>query len=43
MAYAGAEFAGLCARALKGETGIKACTFIENDLTDAKFFSTPVI
>ncbi len=42
MAFAGAEFASLAARALKGESGIKACSYIENDLTDAKFFATPV-
>merc|ERR1712194_168585 len=41
MAYAGAEFAAYVARALKGESGIKACTYVENSLTDAAFFSTP--
>ncbi|CAD7939291.1 unnamed protein product [Amoebophrya sp. A120] len=42
MAYAGAEFAAYVARALKGETGLKACTYVENNLTDAAYFSTPV-
>lgn len=41
MAYAGAEFTSLVARAMKGESGIKACTYVENTVTDAKYFSTP--
>ena len=43
MAYAGAEFAELVLRAQEGEEGIVACTFVENDLTDAPFFSTPCL
>ncbi|CAD7950731.1 unnamed protein product [Amoebophrya sp. A25] len=42
MAYAGAEFAAYVARALKGEKGLKACTYVENNLTEAAYFSTPV-
>lgn len=42
MAYAGAEFTSYVARAIKGETGIKACTYVENNITEASFFSTPV-
>mmetsp|Transcript_1317 Transcript_1317/g.2939 ORF Transcript_1317/g.2939 Transcript_1317/m.2939 type:complete len:344 (+) Transcript_1317:229-1260(+) len=42
MAYAGAEFAAYVARALKGEQGLKACTYVENNITDAAYFSTPV-
>lgn len=42
MAYAGAEFASMVARAAKGESGIRACTYVENNLTDATFFATPV-
>jgi len=41
MAYAGAEFTSYVARAMKGETGIKACTYVENNITEAAFFSTP--
>jgi len=41
MAYAGAEFASYVARAMKGEAGIKACTYVENSVTDASFFATP--
>lgn len=43
MAYAGAEFASYCARAIKGETGIRACTYVESSITDAAFFSSPCI
>lgn len=42
MAYAGAEFASYVARGLNGETGLKVCTMVENDLTKAPFFSTSV-
>ena len=42
MAYAGAQFAIKLMRALGGETGIKECTFVESDVTDATFFSSPV-
>jgi malate dehydrogenase len=43
MAFAGAEFAELVLRAQEGEENIVACTFVENDLTDAPFFSTPCL
>ena len=42
MARAGAEFAGSLISALNGVEGIVECTFVENDLTAAPFFSTPV-
>merc|ERR1712070_1034903 len=42
MAFAGARFTYSVIKALNGETGITECTFVENDLTDAPFFSTPV-
>ena len=42
MAMAGAEFAGSLVSALQGQEGIVECTFVENDLTAAPFFSTPV-
>ena len=43
MAFAGAEFAELVLRAQAGEEGIVACSFVENDITQAPFFSTPVL
>jgi malate dehydrogenase len=42
MAYAGAEFAVKLIRALNGEAGITECTYVESDVTDAQFFSSPV-
>lgn len=42
MAYAGASFAEAVLEALDGEPGIEQCTFVENDVTDAPFFATPV-
>ena len=42
MAYAGAAFTESLLMALKGEEGIVECSFVENDLTAAPFFSTPV-
>lgn len=42
MAYAGAEFAVKLMRAMSGEKGIKECTYVESDITDCPFFSSPV-
>lgn len=42
MAYAGAEFALKLIRAMKGEAGIKECTYVESSITDARFFASPV-
>ena len=42
QAWAGAHFTRSVARALKGESGVVECTFVDNDKAAAKFFSTPV-
>lgn len=42
MAYAGAKFTFRLLEALNGKDDVIECTFVENDLTDAPFFSTPV-
>jgi len=42
MAYAGAHFAGQLLKAIDGEAGITECAFVESDVTDAPYFSTPV-
>merc|ERR1711862_76881 len=43
MAHAGAVFAGKVLSAMAGETGIKACTFVETDkVPGARFFALPV-
>ena len=42
MAYAGQWFTSRLMAAMKGEQNVVECTFVENDLTSAPFFSTPV-
>lgn len=42
MAFAGARFAVSVIRALNGEEGIIECAFIRSDVTEAKYFSTPL-
>lgn len=41
MAYAGQRFTSRLLEAMKGDKDVVECTFVENDLTPAKFFSTP--
>ena len=41
MAYAAYVFGDRLIQAMNGASGIVECTFVENDLTDAPFFSTP--
>ncbi|XP_065221260.1 malate dehydrogenase, mitochondrial [Planococcus citri] len=43
MAYAGARFAVSLCRALNGEPNIIECCYVESNVTDAKFFSTPIL
>jgi len=43
MAMAGARFAFSVIRALNGEEGVIECSYIRSDVTDAKYFSTPVL
>jgi len=42
MAYAGQVFTSRLLAAISGESDVIECTFVENDLTSAPFFSTPV-
>ena len=42
MAYAGAHFTFKVLEALNGATGITECAFVESDVTDAPYFSSPV-
>lgn len=42
MAYAGARFTFKLLEALDGQTGVTECTFVESDVTDAPYFSSPV-
>mmetsp|Transcript_12206 Transcript_12206/g.18257 ORF Transcript_12206/g.18257 Transcript_12206/m.18257 type:complete len:345 (-) Transcript_12206:63-1097(-) len=43
MASAGAHYALQVLDAMQGTKGIRECTFVENDMTDAPFFASPVI
>ena len=43
MAFAGARFAFALCRAFKGESNIVECSYVQSNITDAKFFSTPIM
>lgn len=43
MAFAGARFAFALCRAVEGESNILECAYVQSNITDAKFFSTPVV
>ncbi|XP_046841496.1 malate dehydrogenase, mitochondrial-like [Xenia sp. Carnegie-2017] len=42
MAYAGARFVFSMLKALRGDSGIVECGFVSSDVTEAKYFSTPL-
>eukprot|EP00210_Caulerpa_lentillifera_P001185 g1141.t1 len=42
MAYAAAEFAEACLKAMNGEQGIVECSFVASNLTELSFFASPV-
>merc|ERR1711916_313637 len=42
MAYAGQRFASRLLQAIDGDSNVVECSFVENSLTAAPFFSTPV-
>ncbi len=44
MAKAGAQFVGSLVRALKGETGIVECAYVESSVVpECKWFATPIV
>lgn len=43
MAYAGARFALSLCRGLKGESNIIECAYVESNVTEVPYFSTPVV
>ncbi|KAL1129739.1 hypothetical protein AAG570_012683, partial [Ranatra chinensis] len=43
MAYAGARFAFSLCRAIRGETNVVECAYVKSDLTEAHYFSTPLL
>jgi malate dehydrogenase len=43
MAYAGARFAFSLCRAIKGESNVVECAYVKSDVTEASYFSTPIL
>ncbi|KAJ9599604.1 hypothetical protein L9F63_009921 [Diploptera punctata] len=43
MAYAGARFAFALCRALKGDSNVIECAYVRSNITEAKYFSTPLL
>jgi malate dehydrogenase len=43
MAYAGARFAISLIRALRGEQNVIECAYVRSDITEAKYFATPLV
>ncbi|XP_077995352.1 malate dehydrogenase, mitochondrial-like [Glandiceps talaboti] len=43
MAYAGARFTSSLLAAMTGKQGVIECGFVESDVTEAKYFSTPLL
>lgn len=43
MAFAGSKFIIALCRALKGDSDIIKCAYVKSDLTEAKYFSTPLM
>lgn len=43
MAFAGARFAFSLIRALNGEQSIVECSYVRSNVTEAKYFSTPIL
>ncbi|XP_034663577.1 malate dehydrogenase, mitochondrial [Drosophila subobscura] len=43
MAYAGARFAGSLLKGLNGEKNVIECSYVQSSITEATFFSTPLV
>ncbi|XP_051173776.1 malate dehydrogenase, mitochondrial [Leptopilina boulardi] len=43
MAYAGARFGFSLIRAINGEQNVVECSYVRSNVTDAKYFSTPIL
>lgn len=43
MAYAGARFATSVIRAMNGEVGVTECAYVRSSITEATYFSTPIL
>jgi len=43
MAYAAARFTDSLIKGMSGQEGVVECSFVDSDVTEAKFFATPVV
>lgn len=43
MAFAGARFAFALIRALNGESNVVECAYVQSDVTESKYFATPLL
>jgi len=43
MAYAAARFTDSVIKGLNGKEGVVECAFVDSDVTEAKFFATPIL
>lgn len=43
MAFAGARFAFSLCRAIMGESNVVECAYVRSNVTEAKYFSTPIL
>jgi malate dehydrogenase len=43
MAYAGARFALALCRAINGEKNVVECAYVRSDVTESKYFATPLL
>lgn len=43
MGFAGARFTNSLIRAMSGEQNVIECAFVKSDVTEAKYFSTPLL
>ena len=43
MAYAAARFTDSLIKGMYGQEGVVECSFVDSDVTEAKFFATPVV
>merc|ERR1711970_242233 len=43
MAYAAARFTDSLIKGMTGQEGVTECAYVESDVTEAKYFSTPIV
>ena len=43
MAYAAARFTDSLIKGMSGQEGVVECAYVESDVTEAKYFATPLV